>query len=387
MDTNDAPIFSAVSNFTHHLYLILRCIGFASKAAIQITPQGIRFSAEDGRVMQGLAFLDKTLFANYVFNPVPSDNGVATDTDLVEEELDTAAYPRFLISLTALIETLQIFGLSDAPHHSNPISNPITGPASNAFSAPALLLNRTCTISYLRPGSPLCITLSEAGVTTTCELTTYEPDNPEFESSEDVDIPLQRDAILFKIIMRSLWLHNAIMELDSTNPSVLTITASPKKAPYFALSASGGPFGESTVEFSIDKESDALADPSYKSLNDNGSSRQPKRGKLAPSVAETFLVHPPSSRARVRQSYRFALVRKALRAMAAASKVSIRGDSQGVLSIQFMIELGEVVSEPDGSTKTQQVPGTLDNVSFVDFRFVPLVDDEANDGEGGELGE
>nr|KMM65957.1 hypothetical protein CPAG_02298 [Coccidioides posadasii RMSCC 3488] len=311
MDTNGAPIFSAVSNFTHHLYLILRCIGFASKAAIQITPQGIRFSAEDGRVMQGLAFLDKTLFANYVFNPVPSDNGVATDTDVVEEELDTAAYPRFLISLTALIETLQIFGLSDAPADSNPISNPITGPASNAFSTPALLLNRTCTISYLRPGSPLCITLSEAGVTTTY----------------------------------------------STNPSVLTITASPKKAPYFALSASGGPFGESTVEFSIDKEPDALADPSYKSLNNNGSSRQPKRGKLAPSVAETFLVHPPSSRARVRQSYRFALVRKALRAMAAASKVSIRGDSQGVLSIQFMIELGEAVSDPHGSTKTQQVPG------------------------------
>ncbi|EEP75754.1 conserved hypothetical protein [Uncinocarpus reesii 1704] len=384
MDSSDAPIFSAVSHFTHQLYIILRCIGFASKAAIQITPQGIRFSAEDGRVMQGLAFLDKTLFINYVFNPPSSNSGMDIDEDDAEDAPDTSTYPRFLISLTALIETLQIFGLNDSTQPLNPISNPMTGSASNAFSTPALLLNRTCTISYVRPGSPLSLTLTEAGVTTTCELTTYEPDDPSFDSSEDVDIPLQRDAIVFKIIMRSLWLHNAIMELDSTNPTTLTLSASPNKSPYFALSASGGPFGDSTVEFSIDKEPNRSTDTTYRSFNDDGSSKQPRRGKLAPSVAETFLVQPPASKTRVRQSYRFALVRKALRAMAASSKVSIRGDSQGVLSMQFMIELGEAALSSDGPGRAPQAlgGGTLGNVSFVDFRFVPLVDDdEENDGE------
>lgn len=373
METPDVPIFSAVSKLTHQLHIILRCIGFASKAAVQITPQGIRFSAEDGRVMQGLAFLDRALFTNYVFNPVSNrrtfDDG---PSDVEEHAPNASTYPRFLISLSALIETLQIFGLNDSSQISSSISNPI--PASNAFSTPALFLNRTCTISYVRPGSPLCITLTEAGVVTTCELTTYEPDFPSFESSEDAEIPLQRDAILFKIIMRSLWLHNAITELDSTQPTVLTLSVSPKKSPYFALSGSGGPFSESTVEFSIDKELDGPVDPVHKSFNEDGSSRQPRRGKLAPSIAETFMVNPPASKSRVRQSYRFALVRKALRAMAASSKVSIRGDSQGVLSTQFMIELGDAATVSDGSGALQ-----AGNVSFVDFRFVPLVDEEENE--------
>ncbi|KAI1978002.1 checkpoint clamp complex protein Rad1 [Ophidiomyces ophidiicola] len=371
MDSSATPIFSAVSNFTHHLYVILRCIGFASKAAIQITPQGIRFSAEDGRVMQGLAFLDKSLFTSFSFKP--DDTAIPSQISAEDDLSNTSSYPRFLVSLTALIETLQIFGLTDSAHPSNPVPN------SNAFSASALHLDRTCTITYVRPGSPLCITLAEAGVTTTCELTTYEPDDPTFTSStEDVEIPLQRDAIVFKIIMRSLWLHNAITELDSTDPTVLTLSASSKAAPYFAFSASGGPFGESAVEFSIDKESDDFADSTYKSFNDDGSSKPPKRGKLAPAVAETFLVSPPPPKSRVRQSYRFALVRKALRAMAISSKVSIRGDNQGVLSMQFMIELGENMTSREAQARATRnlETTTTGTVSFVDFRFVPLVEDE-----------
>lgn len=51
--------------------------------------------------------------------------------------------------------------------------------------------------------------------------------------------------------------------------------------------------------------------------------------------------------------------------MAAATKVSIRGDNQGVLSLQFMIEM-------EGG-----------QVSFVDFRFVPLVQDGDEDEQIG----
>ena len=66
------------------------------------------------------------------------------------------------------------------------------------------------------------------------------------------------------------------------------------------------------------------------------------------------------------QTYRFSLVRAAQKAMAAASKVSVRGDGVGVLSLQFMVEV-----EGGG-------------VSFVDFRFVPFVVEE---GEGEGVGE
>ncbi|EEH45437.1 uncharacterized protein PADG_01587 [Paracoccidioides brasiliensis Pb18] len=387
MEQTDRPIFSAVSNSVQQLYVLLRCIGFSSKASVQVTSQGIRFSAEDGRVMQGVAFLDKKLFTNYIFHPPSGTNLEGTVED--EYGLDNYVSPLFLISLSALLETLQIFGLNDASSFTNPTPNPATSTALNAFSGPALLLNRTCTISYIMQGSPLAITLSEAGVTTTCELTTYEPDDIDFDSSVgDTDIPFQRDAIVFKAIMRSMWLHNAILELDSTNPTSLSFSVSATKEPYFALSASGGPFSESTIEFSIDKDpSTAGANvPVYKTLEDGTSSpskQQARRGKLAPTVTETFLVNSPS-RSRFRQSYRFALIYKALRAMAASSKVSIRIDRQGVLSLQFMIEFGDG-NGVDGGRGVQPPTAIkkIENAGFVDFRFVPLVDDADEGGEDG----
>jgi len=63
------------------------------------------------------------------------------------------------------------------------------------------------------------------------------------------------------------------------------------------------------------------------------------------------------------QSYKFSLIKAASRAMTAASKVSIRTDEQGVLSLQFMIEV-----EGGG-------------VSFIEMRFVPFLE---VDGEGEE---
>lgn len=115
-EQNAPPIFSAVSNSAHQLYILLRCISFASKAFVQITPDGIRFSVEEGRVMQGLAFLDKALFTNYIFNPPPStSNNDSDEEDGGDDSSDNTVYPRFLISLSALLETLQIFGISDPP--------------------------------------------------------------------------------------------------------------------------------------------------------------------------------------------------------------------------------------------------------------------------------
>ena len=181
-------------------------------------------------------------------------------------------------------------------------------------------MNGVCRVSYAAIGDPLCIVLEEKGVTTTCELVTYEPDL--FD-----EIPLQKDAIAQKIIMRASWLHDAINELSSTSPTRLTIASSPTP-PYFTLSSSG-PLGSAMVEFSKD-----------------------------PQLLETFQV--PS---RTVNTYKFSLIKGASRAMDIATKVSIRTDEPGVLSLQFMIEV-----EGGG-------------YSFVDFRFVPFLPEE---GEGDE---
>lgn len=258
----------------------------------------------------GLAFLDKALFTSYIYE-LPT-----ADPDNEDEQDDPN--PIFQISLSSLLETLQIFGINDTKDRWS--SRDPYGGSGGAFENRALGMNGVCRISYAAEGDPLCIVLEEAGVTTTCELTTFEPEYRE-------DIPLQREALAQKVIMRASWLNDAINELSSTSPTRLTIVASPT-APYFTLS-SNGPLGSATVEFSKD-----------------------------PQLLETFQVPK-----RTVNTYKYSLVKGASRAMAIASKVSIRGDEQGVLSLQFMIEV-----EGGG-------------VSFVDFRFVPYLPEE---GEGEE---
>ncbi|PWY80675.1 Rad1-domain-containing protein [Aspergillus heteromorphus CBS 117.55] len=374
------PIFTAISSNAQQLYILLQCIGFASKATVQITPDGLRFSAEELRVIQGLAFLDKALFASYTFNPPPApaaDDDDDNDEDNDSNDSSSAAiyYPCFVVSLSALLETLRILSINDTYAGSNASRassvQPSYAPSSNAFNAPTLLIERSCIIRYPRAGAPLSITLTGPGMKTTCNLTTYEPEGSE------VDIPLQRDAVNMKIIMRSAWLHNAITELAATNPAALKISASDTQEPFFALSGAGGPFSESSVEFSVDQGSTKAS----ASARDSTEHRpRAKKARLVPTVTETFLVSPPSSSlgSRILQSYKFKLIQKATRAMAVANKVSIRGDRQGVLSLQFMIEF-----DPYGgglNTRPQKDGGLPPIVAFVDFRFVPLLDEEG-DGE------
>lgn len=269
-------------------------------------------------------FLSKSIFTTYTYQDDTSEH------DLPE---DAPPPPTFQISLPALLETLQIFTLGDL---SKPSGDPydtfaahrLNRQANQPFSSTVLGTSGLCRLSYDGPGCPLSIHLSEAGVSTTCDLTTYEP-----ESSSD--IPFDRDAMALKTIMRATHLADAIAELASANPTTLTLLASPR-APFLSLSASG-PLGSATVEFARD-----------------------------PQLLETFQCPQ-----RFSQSYSFALVKAAQRAMGSANKVSLRTDEQGVLSLQFLIEV-----------ETGQA-GAGEGIGFVDFRIVPLVGDE-NDTEDGE---
>ncbi|KAI4216587.1 MAG: hypothetical protein LQ351_001076 [Letrouitia transgressa] len=317
-DGSDMPLFSAISGSTRQLYNVLKCINFVSKAQVRITSEGLRFTVEESQVMQGVAILNKELFTTYSYT-------VRADGENEEEEDSTVS---FQISLSALLETLQILGINEAkdrwstrdPAHGGAAGFLNKGGPAVAFEHRTLGMASRCRLSYASKGSPLCIVLEEAGVTTTCELYTFEPEYMD-------EIPLQRDAIAQKIIMRAEWLHDAIVELSSTSPTKLTMVASPT-APHFTLS-SAGPLGSATVEFSKNAQ-----------------------------LLETFQVKERSV-----NTYKYSLIKDASRAMAVASKVSIRADEQGVLSLQFMIET-------EG-----------DNVSFVDFRFVPLLPEE-DDEEG-----
>lgn len=273
----------------------------------------------------GLAFLDKSLFTSFRFTEPEPQNTPDNSSD-VEYEQAT-----FQISLSALLETLSIFGATDTNKDRflrDPYTSGVGGPrhgTSLAFDNRTLGVAGLCRISYRGVGDSLNITLEEGNVTTTCSLTTYEPES--FE-----DIHFDRDSLTLKIIMRSSLLYDAIQELSSTNPERLTLVCAPTGSAAISLSATGT-LGSAAVDFSNE-----------------------------PQLLETFQCHE-----RDMNVYKFSMIRAAVRAMSIASKVSIRVDNQGVLSLQFMIELVELEGK----------------VSFVDFRFVPFLlepDDEDDTG-------
>jgi cell cycle checkpoint protein len=330
-DQDNAPIFRAVSSSARQLFQLLNCIRFSPKAQVKITADGIEFTVEESRVMQGwcienlvnleligglgTVFLDKALFTTF--------SCAVSEIEPVDEVVEL---PKFQISLTALLETLQIFGAADStasrfskPENDGYGSNIRPG-RPNAFSNQALGMAGVCRVSYAGLGSPFSIILEESGVTTTCNLNTYEPESPE-------DIPFQRDAMQVKIIMQARWLFDAVSELSSTSPTRLDLTVFPN-APYLSLSATGH-LGSAAVEFAKGRD-----------------------------LLETFSVAE-----RWNQCYKFEMIKAASEAMRLASKVSVRGDEQGVLSLQFMVEV-----EGGG-------------ISFVDFRFVPFLREDEDDEE------
>lgn len=274
--------------------------------------------------MQGTVFLDKALFTSYTYR--------APD---VEDSNSSLEHPRFNISLPALVETLNIFGASEASNkfgggtERDEYASNIRPHRINAFSNSALGMTGLCRFSYASEGEPLKIILEESGVTTTCELVTYEAEGVE-------EIPFEKAALEAKIILQSRYLYDAVMEIShmtsmSSGPSSRLKIVASTRAPFLSLSAAGA-LGSAAVEFSKSRE-----------------------------LLETFQV-----RGRWVQYYKFELVKQATEAMKLASKVSLRGDRQGVLSLQFMIE-GEGV----GST----------GISFVDFRFVPCVEEGEDEDE------
>ncbi|KAL0935212.1 repair protein Rad1/Rec1/Rad17 [Colletotrichum truncatum] len=301
------PLFRAVASSTKPLHQLLKTINFTSKVHVQLQEDGIRFAAD----------LSRKLFTSYSLN---LGDGVNSSQPTL---------PNFQINLPSLLDTIQIFGAVDVAtrthraeqdmYHSN-----IRNYRPDAFSNQALGIGGTCSLIYKEEGGCFDIVIEEGGVKTTASLTTYLPEIPE-------EIPFDRENLSFKIIMLARYLLDALAELAPTGPNRLTIAAS-KASPYLTLSGTGD-LGSSSVTFAKGRE-----------------------------LLETFSIREDWT-----QSYKFDLIKYSTEAMRIASKISFRGDEQGVLSLQFMVE------QDNGG------------VSFLDFRFVPYISHDDDGEEDGSL--
>lgn len=168
-------------------------------------------------------------------------------------------------------------------------------------------------------GCPLVLVLEEDGVLTDCSIKTLEPD-------EILDFNFCSTNVINKIIMKSECLKEAFSELDMTS-DILQFLMSPDP-PHFRLSTFGNA-GSTHSDFP--KESDMM---------------------------ESFQCTQTQT-----NRYKISLLKPSVKALSLSTRVSIRTDNRGFLSLQYMIK------NEDGQ------------VCFVEFYCAP---DEDVDEDGPE---
>lgn len=147
---------------------------------------------------------------------------------------------------------------------------------------------------YAGYGCPLVLVLEEEGVLTDCTIKTLEPD-------EVLDFNFCSSNVINKVIMKSECLKEAFSELDMTS-DVLQILMSPDP-PYFRLSTFGNA-GSTHSDFP--KDSDMI---------------------------ESFTCTQTKT-----NRYKISLLKPSVKALGLSTRVSIRTDNRGFLSLQYMIK-------------------------------------------------
>ncbi|KAH9502366.1 ssDNA endodeoxyribonuclease [Bulinus truncatus] len=154
--------------------------------------------------------------------------------------------------------------------------------------------NTSLKLCYAGYGCPLILMLEEDGVLTDCSLKTLEPD-------EILDFDFSSANVINKIIMKSECLKEVFGELDTTS-EVLQILISPDE-PYLQFST----FGNSgSTHSSFPKDSD---------------------------MVESF----QSAKIQTNR-YKINLLKPSVKALNLSTRISIRTDNRGFLSLQYMIK-------------------------------------------------
>jgi len=154
--------------------------------------------------------------------------------------------------------------------------------------------NTSLKMCYAGYGCPLILMLEDDGVLTDCSLKTLEPD-------EVLDFDFCSANVVNKIIMKSECLKEVFNELDSTS-EILQILMSPEQ-PFLQFSTFGN---AGSTHSSFPKDSD---------------------------MVESFECSQTQT-----NRYKINLLKPSVKALSLSTRISIRTDSRGFLSLQYMIK-------------------------------------------------
>lgn len=208
--------------------------------------------------------------------------------------------------------------------------------SSGSTTAKENMPHHTCRMVYQGEGHPFLLIFRQGpSLMTTCQFTTI---SMEEEGEGEEELRLDLGNIVQQVIIPGKIMAEAISELNTIRTVTLTIRAS-STIPRFAL-ISHGSMGISQFAFPNEKRVLELFHIQNSSLNNNE--------EASSSGKEVTIAN----------SYNFDLIMKAYEAMSLASRISLRCDVNGFMSLQSMYEVG------DGRS------------IFIDFRFAPIEDED-----------
>ncbi|TFK34832.1 Rad1/Rec1/Rad17 [Crucibulum laeve] len=363
------PVLTASVHDVRYFAALLRGVNFVNRATVTVTSRGLTITVEEARTLLGTAFIFADIFDEYAYHsespPAEQSSQLSQDGD-DEQEPEVVDNAAFEIPLNTLIECLNIFGTAGPVSTNNSgdkfkkwrraedgsddddgddngrrggrrgVSGGGGGPLDAYFGGGSE--KRTgMRMSYAGSGYPLTLLIAEdaSGPTTTCEITTYEPE-------PHLELEFDNTRMVLKIILKSSWLREALSELDPScekltfigNPPPTAGTAARQKQrnlsePMLRIQAAGT-FGSTEMDYPNDRD-----------------------------VLETF-----ECTQTVSFSYRFGHISRTLRALQSSTKTSLRIDEEGLLSLQFLMP----------SPKPKSATGETTD-AFIEFRCLAL-DDE-----------
>ncbi|KAG5642405.1 hypothetical protein DXG03_002837 [Asterophora parasitica] len=345
------PVLKASVHDVRYFSALLRGVNFVNRATVTVTERGLTITVEEARTLLGTAFIFSDIFDEYAYH----SESPSIEASQSSEDADLVDNVAFEIPLNTLIECLNIFGTAGpAPPNASSNTNKFKkwkkpgdsdnedddrgvrgGSRIDSYFTGGSEKGTGMRMTYAGSGNPLTLLLAEdaTGPTTSCEITTYDPE-------PHLELDFDNSKMVLKIILKSSWLRDALSELDPSfdkltfigNPAPAdTAPSKPKHSsrdvskPMLRIQAAGT-FGSTEMDYPNDRD-----------------------------VLETFECTRP-----VRFGYRLQHISRTLRALQSSTKTSLRIDEDGLLSLQFLMPSPKPKSGSD---------------AFIEFRCLALDDD------------
>ncbi|GAA5993436.1 hypothetical protein JCM10908_002189 [Rhodotorula pacifica] len=401
---------------------ILRSLSFRAQATFKIDEAGIRVTVEEGRSLQAHAYVAANAFSSYTFqleadNPAayvdaprnqsdsPASSPAAANVP-ADEDAMTSPYCQMSVSLSTILECLNIFGNAGAAASSSFKREGAGGYDSDGGGggddagggsrwrgkrkrqgaddddddedggygrygrrggkAQTADEGKTTSLqlSYTGVGEPLVMLLEESGIVTRCEITTYVPEGL-------LDLAFNDDDKVQRLIIKSDWLSDALLEVPSSSEK-LSISFSPSDANEDRYrqrgrarprkrerrDAGAGEGASDREEDDEEEEEEEEEVPLFRleSVGPMGSTEMDYSDDK--DVLEIFECEQA-----LRNSYKYSHIMLTKHALNVSIKTSIRTDTHGLVSFQFMIPM---------STRGPKVSMKEGKIGFVEFLCVAL---------------